>query len=187
MLIVGESGAGKSTLFRALAGLWPWGTGTILLPDPAGMMFMPQRPYLPLGTLRAALTYPDAPNAFSTAAVEVALKRVGLAEFQSMLDVPARLDKSLSLGQQQLIGFARLLLHRPKWVFLDEATSALDELSQKRVMSILDQELEGATMVSIGHRPGLEAFHRRVLHLVRSPLGATLRHGPVRNRAAVPA
>ena len=187
VLIVGESGAGKSTLFRALAGLWPWGTGTILLPDPAGMMFMPQRPYLPLGTLRAALTYPDAPNAFSTAAVEVALKRVGLAEFQSMLDVPARLDKSLSLGQQQLIGFARLLLHRPKWVFLDEATSALDELSQKRVMSILDQELEGATMVSIGHRPGLEAFHRRVLHLVRSPLGATLRHGPVRNRAAVPA
>jgi putative ATP-binding cassette transporter len=149
------------------------------------MMFMPQRPYLPLGTLRAALTYPDAPSAFPAAAVEVALKRVGLAEFQPMLDVPARLDKSLSLGQQQLIGFARLLLHRPKWVFLDEATSALDELSQKRVMSFFDQELEGATVVSIGHRPGLEAFHRRVLHLVRSPLGATLRHRPVRNRAAV--
>ena len=187
VLIVGESGAGKSTLFRAIAGLWPWGTGTILLPDPACMMFMPQRPYLPLGTLRAALTYPDAPSAFSTATVEGALRRVGLAEFQPMLDVPARLDKSLSLGQQQLIGFARLLLHRPKWVFLDEATSALDELSQKRAMSFFDQELEGATVVSIGHRPGLEAFHRRVLHLVRSPLGATLRHGPVRNRAAVPA
>lgn len=184
VLIVGESGAGKSTLFRAIAGLWPWGTGTILLPDPAGMMFMPQRPYLPLGSLRAAISYPDAPNAFSTAAIESALKRVGLAEFQAMLDVPARLDKSLSLGQQQLIGFARLLLHRPSWVFLDEATSALDELSQKRAMSIFDQELEGATVVSIGHRPGLEAFHRRVLHLVRSPLGATLRHGPVRNRTA---
>ena len=185
VLIVGESGAGKSTLFRAIAGLWPWGTGTILLPDPDGMMFMPQRPYLPLGTLRGALTYPDAPNAFSTASIEAALRRVGLAEFQPMLDVPARLDKSLSLGQQQLIGFARLLLHRPKWVFLDEATSALDEHSQKRVMSMFDQELEGATVVSVGHRPGLEAFHRRVLHLLRSPLGATLRHGPVRNRTAV--
>ena len=184
VLIVGESGAGKSTLFRALAGLWPWGTGTIMLPDPDTMMFMPQRPYLPLGTLRAALAYPDAPDAFPGAAIERALKRVGLAEFLSMLDVPARLDKSLSLGQQQLIGFARLLLHRPCWVFLDEATSALDELSQKRVMSMFDEELAGATVVSIGHRPGLEAFHPKVLHLVRSPLGARLQHGPVRNRAA---
>lgn len=184
VLIVGESGAGKSTLFRALAGLWPWGTGTILLPEPDRMMFMPQRPYLPLGSLRAALAYPDAPTAFATAAIEDALRRVGLVEFLPMLDVPARLDKSLSLGQQQLIGFARLLLHRPAWVFLDEATSALDELSQKRVMSIFDHELAGATVVSIGHRPGLEAFHPRVLHLVRSPLGATLRHGPARERAA---
>jgi putative ATP-binding cassette transporter len=184
VLIVGESGAGKSTLFRALAGLWPWGTGTIMRPDPDTMMFMPQRPYLPLGTLRAALAYPDAPDAFPTAAIEGALKRVGLAEYLAMLDVPARLDKSLSLGQQQLIGFARLLLHRPCWVFLDEATSALDDLSQKRVMSMFDEELAGATVVSIGHRPGLEAFHPRVLHLVRSPLGARLHHGPVRNRVA---
>jgi len=184
VLIVGESGAGKSTLFRALAGLWPWGTGTIMLPDPDTMMFMPQRPYLPLGTLRAALAYPDAPNAFSSAAIETALKRVGLAEYLAMLDLPARLDKSLSLGQQQLIAFARLLLHKPCWVFLDEATSALDDLSQKRVMSMFDEELAGATVVSIGHRPGLEAFHPRVLHLVRSPLGARLQQRPVRSRAA---
>lgn len=184
VLIVGESGAGKSTLFRAIAGLWPWGTGTIMLPNPDTMMFMPQRPYLPLGTLRAALAYPDAPNAFGSAAIETALKRVGLAEFQPMLDLPARLDKSLSLGQQQLIAFARLLLHKPCWVFLDEATSALDDLSQKRVMSMFDEELAGATVVSIGHRPGLEAFHPRVLHLVRSPLGARLQQRPVRSRAA---
>ncbi|HZD91449.1 MAG TPA: ABC transporter ATP-binding protein/permease [Pseudolabrys sp.] len=177
VLIVGESGAGKSTLFRALAGLWPWGGGTIRLPDAAGMMFMPQRPYLPLGTMRAAITYPDPPDAYSTADVEAAVKRVGLAEFLPMLDFEGRLDKSLSLGQQQLIGFARLLLHRPSWVFLDEATSALDEVSQRRVMSLFDHELHDATVLSIGHRPGLEAFHTRVLHLVRTPDGAKLHHG----------
>jgi putative ATP-binding cassette transporter len=176
-LIVGESGAGKSTLFRALAGLWPWGGGTILLPDPKRMMFMPQRPYLPLGTMRAALTYPDPPNAFSTEEIDSAIKRVGLADLLPALDNTERLDKNLSLGQQQLIAFARLLLHRPAWIFLDEATSALDELSQRRVMSIFDRELHDATIVSIGHRPGLEQFHTRVLHLVRTPLGAKLHHG----------
>jgi putative ATP-binding cassette transporter len=174
VLIVGESGAGKSTLFRAVAGLWRWGSGTIRLPERNSMMFMPQRPYLPLGTMRAAITYPDAPDAFTSAEVEAVVKRVGLAEFLEALDVEARLDKSLSLGQQQLIGFARLLLHKPRWVFLDEATSALDEVSQRRVMSIFDHELSGATVLSIGHRPGLEAFHTRTLHLVRTPLGAML-------------
>src|SRR3546814_21117174 len=140
------------------------------------MMFMPQRPYLPLGTMRAAITYPDAPDAFPAAEVEAVVKRVGLAEFLEALDVEARLDKSLSLGQQQLIGFARLLLHKPAWVFLDEATSALDEVSQRRVMSIFDHELSGATVLSIGHRPGLEAFPPPTLHLVRTPEGALLHH-----------
>lgn len=174
VLIVGESGAGKSTLFRAAAGLWRWGSGTIRLPEPESTMFMPQRPYLPLGTMRAAITYPDPPDAFTTAEVEAVVKRVGLAEFLGALDVKARLDKSLSFGQQQLIGFARLLLHRPAWVFLDEATSALDEVSQRRVLSIFDRELSGTTVLSIGHRPGLEAFHTRTLHLVRTPGGAML-------------
>jgi putative ATP-binding cassette transporter len=176
VLIVGESGAGKSTLFRALAGLWPWGSGTIYLPDPDSMMFMPQRPYLPLGTMRAAITYPDPPDAFDSAEVAAAVKRVGLAEFLPAIDVETRLDKNLSLGQQQLVAFARLLLHRPAWVFLDEASSALDEVSQRRVMSIFDHELANATLVSIGHRPGLERFHTRVLTLVRTPNGALLEH-----------
>jgi len=176
VLISGESGAGKSTLFRAIAGLWPWGSGTIRHPNPQHMMFMPQRPYLPLGTMRAAITYPDPPGAFATDDVEAAINRVGLADLLPTLDATGRLDKTLSLGQQQLVAFARLLLHRPAWVFLDEATSALDELSQRRVMSIFDRELDDTTVLSIGHRPGLEQFHTRVLHLVRTPAGAMLHH-----------
>jgi vitamin B12/bleomycin/antimicrobial peptide transport system ATP-binding/permease protein len=176
VLIIGESGAGKSTLFRALAGLWPWGTGTIYLPDPDGMMFMPQRPYLPLGTMRAAISYPDAPEAFEPEAIEAVVKRVGLADLLPGIDSDTRLEKNLSLGQQQMIAFARLLLHRPGWVFLDEATSALDELSQRRVMSIFDRELPDTAVLSIGHRPGLDQFHTRVLRLVRSTSGATLLH-----------
>jgi len=174
VLIFGESGAGKSTLFRALAGLWPWGTGIIRVPEPSTMMFMPQRPYLPLGTLRAAITYPDAADSFPTSEVEAVAKRTGLGEFLPTLDVPTRLDKSLSLGQQQLVGFARLLVHAPSWVFLDEATSALDEVSQRHVMSIFDHELRSATVLSIGHRAGLEAFHTRTLRLVRTRDGAML-------------
>jgi len=178
VLLVGESGAGKSTLFRALAGLWKWGNGTIRLPDPHAMMFMPQRPYLPLGTLRGAIAYPDPPDAFSEAEIRAVATRVGLDDFLPMLDMERRLDKHLSLGEQQLVGFARLLLHGPTWVFLDEATSALDEVNQHRVMSIFDEELSGAAVLSIGHRPGLEAFHTRTLHLVRTPIGAMLHHAP---------
>jgi len=178
VLIVGESGSGKSTLFRAIAGLWPWGTGTILLPPRETIMFMPQRPYLPLGTLRTALAYPSAPDAFSTEVLKAALVRVGCAEFAPLLDREERWDRLLSVGEQQRLAFARLLLHRPRWVFLDEATAALDEENQRRVMSIFDEELAGATLISIGHRPGLERYHTRLLELTASPTGPGLTRRP---------
>ena len=175
VLIVGASGSGKSTLFRAIARLWPWGSGRILLPPRAGTMFMPQHPYLPLGPLRAATAYPAGPTAFSTEAIEAALVRVGLPELVPMLDAQERWDRALSVGQQQRLAFARLLLHCPAWVFLDEATAALDEDNQRKVMSIFEHELPQTAVISIGHRPGLEAFHTRTLELRPSPSGARLR------------
>jgi putative ATP-binding cassette transporter len=178
VLITGESGSGKSTLFRAIAGLWPWGSGTILLPPREAMMFMPQKPYLPLGTLRAAAAYPAGPDAFADGAVKAALIRVGLGDYVPVLDHVERWDRMLSLGEQQRLAFARLLLHKPGWVFLDEATAALDSASEARVMSIFDSELAGAAVISIGHQPSLGRFHARTLELVASVSGARLRRKP---------
>jgi putative ATP-binding cassette transporter len=174
VLLVGESGSGKSTLFRAIAGLWPWGAGTIYLPPRGEMMFMPQRPYLPLGSLRAAVTYPAPPKKFSKKAVRAALERVGLGEIQDRLDDEERWDKVLSGGEQQRIAFARLLLHKPGWIFLDEATSALDDESQDAMLRLLRDALSDSTVISIAHRPGLESFHERTLGLVKSARGARL-------------
>jgi putative ATP-binding cassette transporter len=180
VLVVGESGTGKSTLLRAIGGLWPWGTGTIYLPPREQMMFLPQRPYIPLGTLRQAVTYPVPPKTFTDELLKSALVRVGLPEFVNRLDDDERWDRLMSLGQQQRLAFARVLLQKPRWVFLDEATAALDEENQQRVMSMFDDELAGSSIVSIGHRPGLEAFHQRTLHLVGGPTGARLgrKHEP---------
>jgi vitamin B12/bleomycin/antimicrobial peptide transport system ATP-binding/permease protein len=175
VLVVGESGTGKSTLLRAIGGLWPWGTGTIYLPPREQMMFLPQRPYMPLGTLRQAVTYPAHVERFTDDQIKGALIRVGLPEFVNRVDDDERWDRLMSLGQQQRLAFARVLLHQPKWVFLDEATAALDEENQQRVMSIFDEELPETSIFSIGHRPGLEAFHRRTLHLIGGPAGARLR------------
>ncbi|MET0528894.1 MAG: ABC transporter ATP-binding protein/permease, partial [Microvirga sp.] len=174
VLIMGESGAGKSTLFRAISTLWPWGSGRIRIPPQEQMMFLPQRPYLPLGTLRAALSYPAAPNTFEDADIRSALERCGLGEFVDMLDKYERWDKTMSLGQQQRVAFARVILHKPRWVFMDEATSALDEENQNSMLSLFDDELKGASVMSIGHRPGLEEFHTRTLHIRKTEEGAIL-------------
>ena len=178
VLIVGDTGRGKSTLFRAVAGLWPWGAGTILTPPRGAMAFLPQRPYLPLGTLRNAMTYPDQPDAFSDADVRQALERCDLGNLVGKLDEAERWDKELSLGEQERLAFARLLLHRPGWVFLDEATAALDEESQRHVMSLFDNELKNTTVLSIGHRPDLAPYHTRTLQLVHGRDGDRLKLKP---------
>src|SRR5437762_4554058 len=140
VLIVGPSGSGKSTLFRAICGLWPWGAGKIVVPDHARLKFMPQRPYLPLGSLRAALTYPASARHFPTATLKATLRRCQLEHLVDRLDEKERWDRVLSGGEQQRLAFARLLLHKPDWVFMDEATSALDEEIQQSMRALSDKD-----------------------------------------------
>jgi putative ATP-binding cassette transporter len=169
-LVTGPSGSGKSTLFRAFAGIWPFGSGRVCWPQDASTLFLPQRPYLPIGTLREALAYPSAPEAFADDDVLEALSRCGLEHLRQRLDESQHWAQSLSGGEQQRIGFVRAWLHRPQWLFLDEATSALDEPSERRMYEMLRQ-LPRTTIVSIGHRPGLAALHERRLVVERTSEG----------------
>ena len=159
VLVTGPSGAGKSTLFRAIAGIWPFGGGVVTIPASATLMMLPQRPYFPIGTLKAAIVYPAKPDAFSSVLVEEALTAVGLPQLAPRLTEEAHWNRMLSLGEQQRLGIARALLHQPQYLFLDEATASLDEPSEAALYRLLADRLKGTTTVSIGHRSTLEAFH----------------------------
>jgi putative ATP-binding cassette transporter len=185
LLIRGESGSGKSTLFRAIAGLWPWGEGEIRLPARDVTMFLPQRPYLPLGTLAGAMAYPEPPDAFGVATLRAALIRCRLPHLVPRLEEAARWDRVLSLGEQQRLAFARLILHRPRWIFMDEATSALDEANESAMFALLAEELPGAALLSIGHRQGLERHHDRAVVLTADPAADSLGQAGRREPASV--
>jgi putative ATP-binding cassette transporter len=166
-LVTGPSGAGKSTLFRAIAGVWPFGSGSIAVPAKATLMMMPQRPYFPVGSLKAAIVYPAVASTFSSDRVRDALVAVGLPQLASRLEEEAHWNRMLSLGEQQRLGLARALLHEPQYLFLDEATASLDEASEAELYQLLAEKLPATTIVSIGHRSTLEAFHQRNVELAR--------------------
>jgi putative ATP-binding cassette transporter len=175
VLVAGESGTGKSTLVRAIAGLWPWGGGLIEVKKGAKIFLLPQRPYVPIGTLRRAATYPDAPESLSSEDVASAFKRVGLEHLIDRMDDEGPWDQTLSGGEKQRLAFARILLHNPDIVVLDEATAALDPKSQDKLMELL-LDRPDMTLLSVAHRPELEAFHTRKIILERRRGGAKLVH-----------
>ena len=174
VLIRGQSGSGKSTIMRAIAGVWPWGRGAVELPR-GSIAFMPQKPYFPLGTLREVMLYPENPDGIVDDDLREALHEVGLDHLRGRLDEEERWDHILSGGEQQRVAFARVLIHKPAWVFMDEATSALDDAGQANILRLLAKRLPDTAVVSIGHRPGLEAFHTRELFLEPGVGGAQLR------------
>lgn len=167
VLVTGPSGSGKSTLFRAIAGIWPFGTGTIAIPAQAKLMMLPQRPYFPVGALGDAVIYPAAPGAFQATRIRDALIAVGLPDLAERLNEDGHWNRMLSLGEQQRLGLARALLHGPDYLFLDEATASLDEPSEARLYRLLEEKLPQATIVSIGHRSTLDAFHTRKVAMVQ--------------------
>jgi vitamin B12/bleomycin/antimicrobial peptide transport system ATP-binding/permease protein len=168
-LISGVSGSGKSTLFRAIAGIWPFGHGHVNIPAGARVLFLPQKPYIPIGTLRDAVKYPDERSTASDAEIAAALEAVQLGYLVPRLDEESHWGNVLSGGEQQRLAAARALVFKPEWLFMDEATAALDDASEAAIYGALKERLPTTTMVSIGHRPTLRQWHDRRLEMQRKP------------------
>jgi putative ATP-binding cassette transporter len=168
--VSGPSGSGKSTLFRAIAGIWPYGEGRISGLDGTNTMIVPPRPYLPIGTLRAAVSYPALPGNYSDDEIRSALVDVYLPNLVDRLDREEVWSQQLSSGEQQRVAIARVLLMRPSWLFLDESTSAVDEELEAKLYAVLARRLPNTTIVSIGHRSAILRLHQR--HLAMRPSGS---------------
>ncbi len=174
ILICAKAGAGRSNFFSAVAGLWPWGQGRITLPPATSMMFISSRPYLPPGSLRAALAYPTPAAKFEDGAFAVVLERMGLKHLIPELDHARRWERELSGDEQQSLQFARLLLHKPRWIFINEALDALDEDTRGLVLDVFSSELAEAAILNIGRPDTQNGFFLRVLHLIDDPEGQRL-------------
>jgi len=175
VLVTGPSGAGKSTLFRAIAGIWPFGRGEIRRLEHGRVLFLPQIPYLPIGTLREVVSYPVPAAGVDDGALREALAACGLPHLVARLDETGHWAQTLSPGEQQRIAFVRALVQRPEWLFLDEATSALDEPTEAQLYRLVRARLPGTTIVSISHRSTLGPFHTRRLQITpRSGAPASL-------------
>ncbi len=167
VVLTGPSGSGKSTLFRAVGGIWPFGEGQIRMPAGARVMVMPPKPYIPISTLRAAVTYPAVPGTYSDDDIRDALTAAHLRALTGELDQEEVWSQRLSSGEQQRLALARAVLFRPDWLFLDEATSAVDEKLEAELYAMLAQRLPETTLVSIGHRSAVATLHRR--HIEMTP------------------
>ncbi len=176
VLLTGASGSGKSTLFRAIAGIWPFGRGFVRRPGGKRTLFLPQKPYLPIGPLRDSVCYPGKPGEFSDAAIVEALSACKLEGLVTRLNESAHWAQQLSPGEQQRLAFARALLHKPDWLFMDEATSALDEATEQEMYRLLSERLAHSTVISIAHSPSVGAFHNRKLTLSASNDGTMQLH-----------
>ncbi|MFS8123344.1 ABC transporter ATP-binding protein/permease [Rhizobium sp. BR 250] len=174
VLVAGESGSGKSTLVRAISGLWPWGGGSVNFRAESRLFMLPQRPYIPAGSLRRAVCYPQPAESWTSEEIGAALDKVGLAQLKDKIEEEAPWDQTLSGGEKQRLTFARLLLNAPDIIVMDEATAALDEKSQEKMMQTVIEELPDATIISVAHRAELEAFHSRKITLERRDGGAKL-------------